>query len=283
VDNSLTVGGAENKDNNMTNKITGVHTNSLNQHGFSEEPDTSRTALRADKETSTSPVRETGAAFHPEIIARAEEYLGPKMEFPRFQLATYAFTPEALKIPQGHYCNLNRSHNVSVKDLEHSQFLSSVLEPGEHHAIWGASFSCFTEHTEGNGAVFTIIRDEKLFALLGVADDGDHSSVVWDWLMTQYRALRRASLAADFSMTRADVELRRRRIIGDTYGECDFPGHPGTTPWFAYIVNDNEFHEHLIHYPHDTFMLAPLAYRWWFERQAARDREVRENQLESAA
>jgi hypothetical protein len=269
------------------NKLQGVLANSPNQHGFPEDPAASRTALKADRETSTSPVPATGAAFHPEIIARAKECktpvnittLGVALE----SVPTYCGGAEKDSLPLGHYCNMNRCHVMTVEDLDWRDYLIPAMEQGVHHGIWGSSFSCITEHKGGDGVVCTITRDEKLFALLGVATTEESSSLVWEWLRSQYEVLRRVSLEVGFGSETGDLQLRRQGIIGDTYIDCAAPAKPARCPWFSYIVNDDRFHEHLLYYPEDTQMLAPLAYQWWIERKAAHASEEQANRLEAAA
>lgn len=271
----------------MKYNVNRVPTNSTNQHGSPGDPSASPTAPEADREASASPARETGAAFHPEIIDKASQWkvstsikrIGVAEEPVRTNLANWVEDHPLM----GHYCNMDRCHSLSPEDLQLSDSLIAAIEPGEHKGICGPFFSCITERKGNNGAVFTITCEDKLFALLGVATTEQSSSIVWDWLEVQYEILRRASLAVNFRSKNGGVELRRKRIIGDTYFECSVPTKPRRCPWFSYIVNSNVFHQHLIHYPKDTQILGSLAYGWWSLQQPSHDWEGQATRFEIAA
>lgn len=263
-----------------------VPLNPANQHGFPQDPAASRTAPNADRETSASPVVATGAAFHPEIIAKSRQckVLSTirKLDGAPEPVPTNAGKCARHHPLLGHYCNVNRCHCLSAADLEVSYQLIAALEPGVHDGICGPHFSCITERKGDDGVVITITCQGKLFALLGVALTDESSSLVWDWLQAQYEVLRRASYQVNFRGKADDLKLRREGIIGDTYYECASPTAPARCPWFSYIVNSDVFHDHLLYYPEDTQILGSLAYGW-FERQAARNGQEQGNRLEFAA
>jgi hypothetical protein len=272
----------------MKTKNTEGSANPKIQHASGKDDVAKSPAMHsAGETTSACTPLVSGAAIHPEIIARASECKAPvkitALGVALDSVPTYYDGCEKDRFPLGHYCNMNRCHSMRVEDIDRSDHLLPAMEPGMHRGMWGASFSCITEHKGGDGIVFTITCDEKLFALLGVATTEESSSLVWDWLKTQYEVLRRVSLEVTCRPKTGDLELRRRGIIGDTYIECAAPAKPARCPWFSYIANDDRFHEHLLYYPEDTLMLGSLAYRWWFEWQAARRREEQACQFESAA
>jgi hypothetical protein len=130
----------------------------------------------------------------------------------------------------------------------HLNRATSIVSPSEH---------------KGNGALFTLTYEGRLFILLGVATDEESSRSVWDWLSNQYQVLRTASYRMKISPKPSDLKLRRSRTLGSNYDCCDVPNKPGNWPWFSYLINDNHYFDLMCYFPSEAgALLAPLSNQW---------------------
>jgi hypothetical protein len=229
------------------------------------ETEPSKPHVPREKRTAKSSAKTmaSGAAIHPEIIAKATEpgdmpeamSLGASSSHVVF----YDFPGEADFLME-HYCNLNRIRQhepwefPSLRDSRLDRF----MKPGKHPQRKSTKFGCITER-KGNGATFTLTLDRRLYAILGVATDEESASLVWAWLSKQYDILRTASRRMNHTTKPGNLELRCSRVLGQTYDRCEMPDIPGNWPWFSYIVNDDSFYESIPFFPDP---MPQLGYQW---------------------
>jgi hypothetical protein len=253
----------------MKTKNTEGSANPKIQHASGKDDVAKSPAMHsAGETTSACTPLVSGAAIHPEIIARASEpgALPPAS----FENATasgeVSFGPPGkADFLLGHCCNFDTFKQWSANDLASLEVdvdLSRFLAAGRHPATGSPPYGCITEH-KGNGALFTLTYEERLFLLLGVATDEESSRSVWAWLSNQYQVLRTASYRMKISPKPSDLKLRRSRTLGSTYDCCDVPNKPGNWPWFSYLINDDNYFDLMCYFPMETgAMLAPLANQW---------------------